>query len=169
MLQELSSREAAEHLQSLKPLDAQVLERIRREAALEAFAKEQEKAREPRVPKGGKWGARRLPRWVEALVEHLRQTGELCHAARVAAVRWLYFAGYSREEITEVFKAAADFKEKTTTYHVDYEMRRMGEECRAWQPDKCREKPWRCETVVEKCGGKDVPPNLAELCPGTEL
>jgi hypothetical protein len=163
MLQVLSPQEAAEHLQSLKPLGAQVLERIRREAVLEDFAKEQEKAREVKAPR--RWEARRLPRWVEALVEHLRQTGGLCHAARVAAARWLYFVGYTREEIVEVFKAAADFKEKTTAYHVDYEIRRMGEECRAWQPDKCREKPWRCETVAKMCSGDGVPPNLAELCP----
>jgi hypothetical protein len=165
LLQVLSPQEAAEHLQSLKPLGAQVLDRFAREAALEAFAREQEKAREVKAHKERRWEVRRLPRWVEALVEHLRQTGELCHAARVAVVRWLYFAGYSREEIIEVFKAAADFKEKTTAYHVDYEIRRMGEECRAWQPDKCREKPWRCETVVRKCEGEDVPPNLPELCP----
>jgi DNA primase large subunit len=73
--------------------------------------------------------------------------------------------GYSREEIIEVFKAAADFDERKTAYHVDYEIRRMGEECRAWQADKCREKPWRCETVVRLCENEDVPPNLAELCP----
>jgi hypothetical protein len=122
---------------------------------------------QPAQPTAGRrWEARRLPRWVEALVEHLRQTGKLCHAARVAAARWMYFVGYSREEIIEVFKAAADFKEKKTIYHVDYEIRRMGEECRAWQPDKCREKPWRCETVARMCGGDDdTPPKLAELCP----
>jgi hypothetical protein len=165
MLQELSPREAAEYLQSLKPLDARVLERIRREAVLEAFAKEQERAREVKAPKGRKWEARRLPKWVEVLLEHLRQTGELCHAARVALARWLYFTGYSREEIIEVFRAAADFDEKKTTYHVDYEIRRMGEECRAWQPDKCREKPWRCETVAKMCNDDGVPPNLPELCP----
>ncbi len=166
-LQELSPQEAAEHLQSLKPLDARVLERIRRETVLETFAREQEKAREVKRDKNYRWEARRLPRWVEALLEHLRQTGELCHAARVAAARWLYFVGYGREEIIEVFKAAADFREDKTAYHVDYEIRRMGEECRAWQPDKCREKPWRCETVARMCGGDDVPPNLPELCPSS--
>ena len=165
MLQELSPQEAAEHLLSLKPLDARVLERIRREAVLEAFAKEQEKTREAKTVKNYKGEARRLPRWVVALIEHLRQAGELCHAARVAVVRWMYFVGYSREEIIEVFKASADFDEKETTYHVDYEIRRMGEECRVWQPDKCKEKPWRCTTVARMCGGNDVPPNLAELCP----
>ena len=164
MLQELTPQEAVEHLQSLKPLGAQVLERIRREAVLEDFAKEQEKAREAKAPR--RWEARRLPRWVEALVDYLRQTGKLCHAARVAVARWLYFIGYSREEIIEVFKAAADFKEKKTAYHVDYEIRRMGEECRAWQVERCREKPWRCETVVRLCENEAVPPNLAELCPG---
>jgi len=112
-----------------------------------------------------RWETRKLPRWVETLVEHLRQTGKLCHVARVAVVRWLYFVGYSREEIIEVFKASADFKEKKTAYHIDYEIRRMGEECRAWQPDKCREKPWRCVTVARMCGGDDVPSNLEELCP----
>ncbi len=165
MLQELSPQEAAEHLQSLKPLDARILERFMREAALEAFAREQEKAREVERVKNYKGEARRLPRWVIALIEHLRQTGVLCHYARVAVVRWMYFVGYSREEIIEVFKAAANFDEKETAYHVDYEIRRMGEECRAWQPDKCREKPWRCTTVVGMCGGEKVPPNLAELCP----
>jgi len=165
MLQSLSPQEAAEHLQSLKPLDARVLERIRRETALETFAKELERAREVKAPKGVRQDVRRLPRWVEALVEHLQQTGELCHAARVALARWLYFVGYSRDEIIEVFRAAADFNEKKTVYHVDYEIRRMGEECRAWQPDKCKEKPWRCATVIEKCGGEKVPPNLQELCP----
>jgi len=165
MLQELSPREAAEHLQSLKPLDARVLERIRREAALETFAREQEEVHATKRVKGYRGETRRLPRWVEALLGHLRQAGELCHAARVAAARWMYFVGYSREEIIEVFRAAADFDEKKTTYHVDYEIRRIGEECRAWQADKCREKPWRCETVVRMCGGEKVPPNLAELCP----
>ena len=148
-----------------KPLNAQVLERIRREAVLEAFAKEQEAAQAAKRPKGLRWETRRLPRWVMALMEHLRQTGELCHAARVTAARWLYFVGYTREEIIEVFKAAADFKERETAYHVDYEIRRMGEECRVWQPEKCREKPWRCETVARMCGGDGVPPNLTELCP----
>jgi DNA primase large subunit len=169
MLQPLSPQEAAEYLQSLKPLSAQVLERVRREAALEAFAREQERAREVKRPKDLRWEARRLPRWVVALIEHLRQTGVLCHAARVAVVRWMYFVGYSREEIIEVFKtAAADFKEKKTAYHTNYEIRRMGEECRVWQPDKCKEKPWRCETVVRMCGGEKVPPNLPELCPGRD-
>jgi len=165
MLQELSPREAAEYLLSLKPLDVQVLDRFMREAALEVFAKEQEKAREVKAPKGRRWEAKRLPRWVEELVEHLRQTGELCHAARVAVVRWMHFAGYSREEIIEAFKTAADFDEKKTAYHVDYEIRRMGEECRAWQAEKCREKPWRCETVVRLCENEAVPHDLAELCP----
>ena len=99
-----------------------------------------------------------------ALLEHLRQTGALCHAARVAVVRWMYFVGYSREEIIEVFRAAADFKEKKTAYHIDYEIRRMGEKCRAWQVEKCNEKPWRCATVVRMCGGEKVPSNLEELC-----
>jgi hypothetical protein len=120
----------------------------------------------PAQPTGGKMSeAKRLPRWVETLLEHLRQTGKLCHAARVAAVRWMYFVGYSREEIIEVFKASADFKEKKTAYHVDYEIRRMGEECRAWQVEKCKEKPWRCETVARMCGGDGAPFNLADLCP----
>ncbi len=167
MLQPLSPQEAAEYLQSLKPLDARVLERIRRETVLETFAKEQEKAREAKAPKSYRQGARKLPRWVAALIEHLRQSGELCHAARVAVVRWMHFVGYSREEIIDVFKAAADFSEKKTAYHVDYEIRRMGEECRVWQPEKCREKPWRCETVARMCNGDGVPSNLAELCPSS--
>jgi hypothetical protein len=120
---------------------------------------------QPRPTDGRGWETKRLPRWVEILLEYLRQTGKLCHAARVAVVRWFYFVGYSREEIIEFFKMAADFKEKKTVYHVDYEIRRMGEECRAWQPDKCREKPWRCETVTRMCSGDGVPPNLSELCP----
>jgi len=167
LLQELSPREAAEYLLSLKPLDTRVLDRFVREVVLEAFVREQEKAREAKAPKGGRWEARRLPRWVEALIEHLRQTGELCHAARVAVARWLYFVGYSRDEIIEVFRAAADFDEKTTTYHVDYEIRRMGEECRVGQAEKCREKPWRCETVVRLCKDDSVPQKFAELCPST--
>jgi hypothetical protein len=168
MLQPLSPQEAAEHLQSLKPLDARVLERIRREAVLEAFAKEQEKTREVKAVKNYRQEARRLPRWVAALVEHLRQAGVLCHAARVAVARWMHFVGYSREEIIELFKASADFDEKKTAYHVDYEIRRMGEECRVWQVEKCREKPWRCATVARMCGGEKVPPNLLELCPGRD-
>jgi len=168
MLQELPPREATEYLLSLRPLDVRVLERIRRESALELFAREVEKAHEVKTPKDRRWETRRLPRWVEALVDYLRQTGELCHAARVAVARWLHFAGYTREEIIEVFRAARDFDEKKTVYHVDYEIRRMGEECRAWQVERCREKPWRCVTVVEKCGGKDVPPNLPELCPAAK-
>jgi len=165
LLQELSPREAAEYLLSLKPLDARVLDRFMREAVLEAFAREQETARAVKRPRGYRREARRLPRWVEALIEHLRQTRELCHAARVAVARWMHFAGYTREEIIEVFKAAADFDERKTTYHVDYEIKRMGEECRVWQAEKCMEKPWRCETAVRLCEGEGVPPNLAELCP----
>jgi hypothetical protein len=121
-------------------------------------------ATEIKLAKGHKEETKQLPRWVAALVEHLRQTGGLCHAARVAVVRWLYFTGHSREEIIELFKASADFDEKKTAYHVDYEIRRMGEECRVWQVEKCREKPWRCATVARMCGGERVPPNLAELC-----
>ena len=165
LLQELSAREAAEHLQSLKPLDARVLDRFAREAVLEAFAREQERARAAKRVSNYGGEAKRLPRWVEALIEYLRQTKELCHAARVAVARWMHFVGYSHKEIIEVFKSASDFDEKKTAYHVDYEIRRMGEECRAWQVDKCREKPWRCETVVRLCEGEDVPPNLPELCP----
>jgi hypothetical protein len=165
LLQELSPREAAEYLLSLKPLDVRVLDRFVREAVLEAFAREQERVRAAKRVKNYGGEARRLPRWVAALLEHLRQTKELCHAARVAAARWLYFVGYSREEIIEVFRAAADFDEKKTIYHVDYEIKRMGEECRVWQVEKCGEKPWRCETVVRLCEGEGVPPNLAELCP----
>ena len=163
LLEELSARETAERLMSLRPLDARVLDRLAREAVLEAFARERG-AREARRP-GGR-AAGRLPRWIQALIEYMRQTGNLCHAARVAVARWLYFAGYSREEIIGVFRAAADFDERKTAYHVDYEIRRMGEECRAWQPEECRERPWRCETVVRTCEGKKVPPSLPELCPG---
>ena len=137
-----------------------VVELGRQPADVPNLPREQPAAEEQSRPR-----ARRLPRWVAALIDHLRQTGVLCHAARVAVVRWLYFVGYSREEIIEVFRLASDFKEKKTAYHVDYEIRRMGEECRAWQADKCQEKPWRCETVARMCGGEKVPPNLPELCP----
>jgi hypothetical protein len=166
MLQELSPREAAEYLLSFRPLDARILDRFMREAVLEVFAREQEAARAVKAPKGYRGEARRLPRWVQALIEHLRQTKELCHEARVAVVRWMHFAGYSREEIIEVFRWASDFDERKTAYHADYEIRRMGEECRVGQAEKCKEKPWRCETVVRLCEGEGVPPNLAELCPG---
>jgi hypothetical protein len=76
----------------------------------------------------------------------------------------LYVMGGWRR--TSPNSTAGDFDERKTAYHVDYEIRRMGEECNAWQPEKCREKPRRCGAVVKMCGGRSVPPSLPELCPG---
>lgn len=90
---------------------------------------------------------RKLPKWVERLIDMLKETGELCHEARVALVRHMYASGYSEEEIVDIFRYAKDFNEKKTRYHVSYEVGRMAK----------GEKPWSCKFVAERC-------NMADLC-----
>ncbi|MEL9991285.1 MAG: hypothetical protein QXP98_08155 [Thermoproteus sp.] len=94
---------------------------------------------------------RRIPRWVRRLIEHMCQTRELCHYGRVAIARSLLAAGWSIDQVVEVFKCVEDFDEKKTRYHVEYEAKRLA----------AGEKPWRCETVIEHCG-ESMPQDLCE-------
>lgn len=84
---------------------------------------------------------RRLPKWVEKLIEHLKETGTLCHYARVALARWLIYAGYSEDAIVDIFRYAKNFRENMTRYHIQYEKKRL----------ESGEKPWSCRKVAEQC------------------
>jgi hypothetical protein len=109
------------------------------------------------LPRGGKyvvrsrggngkgWGC--LPTWVKALVDYLRETGELCHYARLALASWMLWCGFSDEEIHEVFSRASDYKPNITQYHID--------DVREYFNKGGR--PIRCQTVVEECKGYKVP------------
>jgi hypothetical protein len=109
------------------------------------------------LPRGGKyvvrsrggngkgWGC--LPTWVKALVDYLRETGELCHYARLALASWMLWCGFSDEEIHEVFSRASDYNARATQYHID-DVREYIEK---------GGKPVRCITVVDECKGYKVP------------
>jgi hypothetical protein len=98
-----------------------------------------------------KRGAKGVPGWVRRLIDYMCEKGELCHYARVAVVRSLLAAGWSVEQVVELFRRCArDFEERKTRYHVDYERKRL----------EAGEKPWRCSTVEQHCGGRDVPEGL---------
>jgi hypothetical protein len=98
---------------------------------------------------GGRRGG--IPAWVARLVEYLKETGELCHMGRVAVAQWLARAGWSEDEIVEVFRHARDFKESKTRYHVRYEMRRVQQGRR---PVGCRRVEQECQQKVPRplCG-----------------
>jgi DNA primase large subunit len=114
--------------------------------------------RELKVEKSGGEGrvqaetsAGKVPGWVRKLISYLCERGELCHHARVAVVRSLLAAGWAVEEVVDLFrKCAKDFDERRTRYHVEYEKRRLDR----------GERPWRCATVVQHCGGGELPENL---------
>jgi hypothetical protein len=90
-----------------------------------------------------------LPAWVRALIDYLRETGELCHYGRLAVAAWMIRCGFTDEEIHEVFKHASDYNPRTTQYHINYTREKyLGEK---------GGRPVRCETVVENCKGHNVP------------
>ncbi|MDT7970510.1 MAG: hypothetical protein RQ842_08075, partial [Vulcanisaeta sp.] len=88
-----------------------------------------------------------LPSWVRALITYLEEAGELCHYGRLAVAGWMIKCGFSDEEIHDVFKHASNYKPNTTQYHIN-DVRRFLEG---------GGKPMRCETVVERCNGHNVP------------
>jgi hypothetical protein len=91
------------------------------------------------------WGC--LPEWVRALIDYLEQTGELCHYGRLAVAGWMIRCGFSDEEIHDVFKHASNYKPNTTQYHINDTRKYLERGGR----------PMRCETVVERCNGHNVP------------
>ena len=88
---------------------------------------------------------RKVPKWVEKLIEYLKTHGELCHLARVAVAQWLYVAGWDEESIVNVFRHAKDFKENKTRYHVRYEMKRISS---GLKPISCRRVKEECQTGI---------------------
>ena len=94
---------------------------------------------------GDKWDC--LPGWVKSLINYLKETGELCHYGRLAVAAWTTRCGFSDEEIHDVFKHARNYNSRITQYHID-DVRKFLEE---------GGKPMRCETVVERCDGHNVP------------
>jgi len=98
-------------------------------------------------PNNNSGGWKCLPNWVRALVDYLRETGELCHYGRLAVAAWMLHCGFTDEEIHEVFKHASDYSPRVTQYHVN-DVRKFLEE---------GGRPMRCETVVEKCNGHNAP------------
>ncbi len=108
-----------------------------------------EERRTGRKALGGGEGWDCLPGWVKELINYLRETGELCHYGRLAVASWMLWCGFTDEEIHEVFKYASDYSPRTTQYHINYTREKyLGER---------GGRPVRCATVVEKCGGHDIP------------
>jgi hypothetical protein len=85
-----------------------------------------------------------LPPCIVRCVESLVDTGELDHGGRIHLASYLIQAGYSDDEIVQIFRAAKDFNEKYTRYQVRY-LRENG-----YNPYKCRNVmimglcPFRC-------------------------
>jgi hypothetical protein len=88
-----------------------------------------------------------LPEWVKTLIDYLRETGELCHYARLAVAGWMIRCGFTDEEIHSVFRHARNYNSRITQYHIN-DARRFLEE---------GGRPMKCNTVVEKCNGHNVP------------
>ena len=97
------------------------------------------------IRQGDKWDC--LPTWVRALIDYLRETGELCHYARMAVAGWMLWCGFTDEEIHEVFKHAHNYRQGTTQSHIN-DVRKYLEK---------GGKPMGCETVRERCNGYKVP------------
>jgi hypothetical protein len=89
-----------------------------------------------------------LPTWVKTLIDYLRETGELCHYARMAVAGWMLWCGFTDEEIHEVFKHADNYNPRTTQYHINDTREKYLEK---------GGKPMKCATVIEKCNGYKVP------------
>jgi hypothetical protein len=88
-----------------------------------------------------------LPTWVKTLIDYLREYGKLCHYGRLAVAAWMIRCGFADEEIHEVFKHADDYNARVTQYHIN-DVRRFLEE---------GGRPMRCNTVVERCNGHNMP------------
>lgn len=96
-------------------------------------------------------GVRGVPDWVRRLIEGMEGT-DLCHTARLAIAEWLLWAGYSVDDVVEVFRQhpPVDFNEEKTRYHVESVVNyilRGG-------------KPPRCETVLQQCPKEQLPPGF---------
>jgi hypothetical protein len=89
-----------------------------------------------------------LPTWVKALIDYLRETGELCHYGRMAVAGWMIRCGFTDEEIHEVFKHADNYNPRITQYHINDTREKYLEK---------GGKPMKCATVIEKCNGYKVP------------
>jgi hypothetical protein len=88
-----------------------------------------------------------IPTWVRALIAYLTETGKLCHYGRLAVASWMIRCGFVDEKIHEVFKHADDYNARVTQYHIN-DVKRFLEE---------GGKPMKCNTVVEKCNGHNMP------------
>jgi hypothetical protein len=88
-----------------------------------------------------------IPTWVRSLIAYLTETGKLCHYGRLAVAGWMIRCGFGDEEIHEVFKHADDYNARVTQYHIN-DVKRFLEE---------GGKPMKCNTVVEKCNGHNMP------------
>jgi hypothetical protein len=92
-----------------------------------------------------------VPWYINELIRYLAETGELCHAGRMAIATWLLYCGKSIDEIVDVFRPAHDFNESITRYQVTYLYKN-------WIARGHR--PIKCSTIVEKCGGSGKVPSL---------
>jgi hypothetical protein len=108
----------------------------------------EEGGRTGRKTTGERTGWDCLPSWVRALIDYLRETGELCHYGRLAVAGWMIRCGFTDEEIHEVFKHADDYNPRTTQYHINDTREKYLEK---------GGKPMKCATVIEKCNGYKVP------------
>ena len=91
----------------------------------------------------------KIPPCVVNCFTELVDTGELNHSGRVLLANWLIQAGFSDDEVVDVFKAAKDFKENYTRYQVEFLRRKMYKlpSCKkvmsdGYCPYKCEFFPW---------------------------
>jgi len=91
----------------------------------------------------------KIPPCVVRCFTELVETGELDHGGRVLLANWLLWAGYSVEEVIDVFRVANDFKEHYTRYQVEFINRKKYKlpSCKkimaeGYCPYKCELYPW---------------------------
>ena len=101
----------------------------------------------------------KIPPCVVTCFTELVDTGELNHSGRVLLANWLIQAGFSDEDVVDVFRVAKDFKESYTRYQVEFLRRKMYKlpSCKkvmsdGYCPYKCEFFPWM--QVSEDAGVK---------------
>jgi hypothetical protein len=65
-------------------------------------------------------GLERYPPCIADMVLRMVETGELSHAERFQLAAYLRSVGWKKEDVIDLFRAASDFDEHTTTYQVEH-------------------------------------------------
>jgi len=91
----------------------------------------------------------KIPPCVVRCFTELVETNELDHQGRLLLANWLLWAGYSEDEVVDVFRVARDFKEHYTRYQVSFLARKKYKlpACKkimadGFCPYKCEFYPW---------------------------